>query len=197
VLLAFGLGVPRTVPDYPAVNVMNDVLGGLFSSRINMNLREQHGYTYGAFSAFAFYRDGGPFYAGALVRADVTAPAAKELFAELQRIRTEPPTPAELKLARESELRSMPGQFETVRETSGHMANLFTYGLPNDYYAGLPAAFEAVTPEQVTLAAQHDIHPDHMFLVAVGDRAKIEPGLKALDLGPIEVRDPMGNPVAH
>ena len=196
VLIAFGLGVPRSAPDYPSIVVMNDILGGLFSSRINMNLREQHGYTYGAFSQFAYFRAGGPLYAGAQVRTDVTGPAAKELFSELDRIRTVAATPAELKLAGESELRSLPGQFETTTEVTNHIAEIFNYGLPNDYYAKLPAQFQAVTPEGVERAAKEYIHPDQMILVAVGDQSKIEPGLKELNLGPIEVRNPMGEAVA-
>jgi zinc protease len=192
VLLAFGLGVPRTTPDYPAVNVMNDIFGGLFSSRLNMNLREQHGYTYGAFSQFTFYRYGGPVYIGAQVRTDVTARAAKELFAEMGRIGTVPATPAELKLAKESELRSLPGQFETGGEVTANIGQIFNYNLPIDYYAKLPAQYEAVTPEAVEQAAKQDIHPDNVIVVAVGDRARIEPGLKELNLGPIELRDAMG-----
>jgi zinc protease len=195
VLYAFGFGVPRSTPDYPAVNVMNDIFGGLFSSRLNMNLREVHGYTYGAGSRFSFYRDGGPAYAGAQVRTDVTAPAAKEMFTELGRIRTDPATPAELKLAKDNELRSLPGRFETAVEVTSNIAEIFNYNLPVDYYAKLPAEYEAVTPEAVEQAAQQDIHPDHVIVVAVGDRAKIEPGLKDLDLGPIEIRDAMGDPV--
>ncbi len=192
-LLAFGQGVPRNTPDYAAVNVMNSVLGGLFSSRINMNLREVHGYTYGGFSGFFFYRDGGPAFSGAQVRTDVTAPAAKELFSELNRIRTDPPTPAELKLAQDNALRSLPGQFETTRETSALISEIFTYGLANNYYQTLPSQYLNLTPEAVKKAALDYIHPDNLILVAVGDRAKIEPGLQKLDLGPIELRDESGN----
>jgi zinc protease len=193
VLLAFGLGVPRSSPDYPSIQIMNDVLGGLFSSRLNMNLREQHGYTYGAVSRFTFNRFGGPMFAGAQVRTDVTAPAAKELFAELDRITTDPPTPAELKLAQDSQIRSVPGQFETAKGTSARIGQLFVYKLPDNYYASLPGQFAAVTPEQVKQAAIEHIHPKQMIVVAVGDRAKIEPGLKELNLGPIEIRDASGN----
>ena len=192
-LVAFGLGVPRNVPDYPAVVEMNSILGGLFSSRINMNLREKNGYTYGAFSGFSFNRGGGPFYSGAQVRTDVTAPAAKELFSELDRIHTVPASPQELKLAKDNALRSLPGSFETVGSMSGLMAELFVYNLPLDYYQKLPGQYEAVTAAQVAQAATEDIHPDHLIVVAVGDRAKIEPGLKALDLGPIEIRDESGD----
>jgi len=192
-LIAFGLGVPRNTPDYPAITEMNSILGGLFSSRINMNLREKNGFTYGAFSGFTFYRDGGPFFSGAQVRTDVTAPAAKELFSELDRIHTDPATPAELKLAKDHALRSLPGDFETVGSETGLMAQIFVYGLPNDYFQKLPASFEAVTPEAVAKAAQEYIHPQNLVVVAVGDRAKIEPGLEKLNLGPIELRDESGD----
>jgi zinc protease len=195
VLLAFGLGVPRSTPDYPSILIMNDVLGGLFSSRLNMNLREAHGYTYGAVSRFTFNRFGGPVFAGAQVRTDVTAPAAKELFAELDRITADPPTPAELKLAQDSQIRSVPGQFETAKGTSARIGQLFVFKLPDNYYASLPGQFAAVTPEQVKQAAIDHIHPKQMIVVAVGDRAKIEPGLKELNPGPIEYRNASGDPV--
>jgi zinc protease len=193
VLLAFGLGVPRSSPDYPSIQIMNDVLGGLFSSRLNMNLRETHGYTYGAVSRFTFNRFGGPMFAGAQVRTDVTAPAAKELFAELDRVLIEPPTAAELKLAQDSQIRSVPGQFETAKGTSARIGALFVYKLPDSYYAKLPAELAAVQPQQVTRAAIDHIHPKQMIVVAVGDRAKIEPGLKDLNLGPIEYRNASGD----
>lgn len=192
-LLAFGLGVPRNTPDYPAITEMNSILGGLFSSRINMNLREKHGYTYGAFSVFSYFRDGGPFYTGGQVRTDVTAPAVKELFSELDRIHTDPATPDELKLAKDNALRSLPGQYETAANQAALTAELFVYGLPNDYFQKLPAQYAAVTPEQVAAAAAAYIHPNNLVLVAVGDRAKIEAGLKELNLGPIEIRDASGN----
>ncbi len=175
---------------------MNNVLGGMFSSRINMNLREKNGFTYGAFSRYYFYRGDGPFFAGALVRTDVTAPAARELFNELNRIRTDPPTAAELKLAREGELRSLPGHFETVAATSNLIADLFTYQLPDNYYRLLPGQYESVSPAAVRDTAETDVHPDRLILVAVGDRAKIEPGLEKLNLGPIEIRNASGDPVS-
>jgi zinc protease len=187
---AFGLGLPRNTPQYAAVTVMNNVLGGMFSSRINMNLREKHGYTYGAISRFAFFRGVGPFYAYAQVRTDVTAPAAGELLKELNRIRTDPPTPDELKLAREGELRSLPGHFETAASTSSLISDLFTYNLPDDYYRTLPGKYEALTPAQIEETAKDDVHPDNLILVTVGDRAKIQPGLEKLNLGPIEIRTP-------
>lgn len=191
-MAAFGLGLARDTPQYAAVNVMNNVLGGMFSSRINMNLREKNGFTYGARSIYAYYRGVGPFYAVAQVRTDVTGPAARELFVELNRIRTDPPTAEELKLAREGELRSLPGQFETMNSTSDLIAELFTYQLPNDYYRLLPAKYEALTPAEVEETAKTDVHPDNVILVAVGDRAKIQPELEKLNLGPIEIRTATG-----
>ena len=192
-LLAVGLGAPRNTTDHAALVEMNSILGGLFSSRINMNLREKNGYTYGALSAFSFNRDGGPYFAYAPVRTDVTGPAAKELFSELNRIHTDPATAEELKLAKDNALRSLPGSFETVGNEAALMAELFVYGLPNDYFQKLPASFEAVTPEAVAKAAQDYIHPLNLVLVAVGDRAKIESDLEKLDLGPIELRDESGD----
>jgi zinc protease len=192
-MAAFGIGLPRSTPQYAAVEVMNNVLGGMFSSRINMNLREKNGFTYGAFSEYLYYRGAGPFLAGALVRTDVTAPAARELFGELKRIRTDPPTQPEITLARDGDLRSLPGHFETVTSTSTHIGDIFTYGLPDDYYRLLPEQYESLTPDAVRNIAQNDIQPDHLVLVAVGDRAKIQPGLEKLDLGPIEIRDASGN----
>jgi zinc protease len=194
-LIAFGVGVPRSTPDYPAVNVMNSVLGGLFSSRINMNLREKNGFTYGAFSEFLFRRGEGPFLTGALVRTDVTGPAARELFGELNRMRTDPATTDELRLAKENALRSLPGNFETVADTVGLMSEIFTYKLAVNYYQTLPLQYAAVTAAEVEKTAQDHVHPENLIVVAVGDRSKIRPQLEKLDLGPIELRDESGDPV--
>jgi zinc protease len=162
------------------------MLGGLFSSRINMNLREQHGYTYGAFSTFQFMRGSGPFFAGASVRADVTGPAVHELFSELDRIRTSPLTSDELKMSKDFLVRSLPGGFETAEETTGKMSDIFTYQLPLDYYRAYPSEIDAVTSEQAASVALKYIHPENMIVVAVGDRAKIQPEIEKLKLGPIE-----------
>lgn len=183
---AAGLGAPRSTPDFASLNVVNTMLGGLFSSRINMNLRERHGYTYGAFSTFQYARGTGPFFAGASVRTDVTGPAVHELFSELDRIRTSPLTPDELTMSKDHLIRSLPGEFETVEETNGKMADIFTYQLPLDYYREYPNRIEAVTSEQAANTALKYIHPDNMILIAVGDKAKIQPEIEKLNLGPIE-----------
>jgi len=186
-LLTFGVGMERKSSDYPAVTVMNNMLGGLFSSRINMNLREEHGYTYGAFSFFWFNRGVGPFIAGAQVRQDVTAPATGELFKELDGIHAKPLTDKELRIAKDSIIRSLPGNFESARSVNGQLEDIWVFGLQLDYYASLPEQVEAVTSADAQKAAEKYVHPDNVLVIAVGDKSKIEAGLKDLKLGAVEV----------
>jgi zinc protease len=187
-LIAFGLGVPQSSPDAEVLSVMNYSLGGSFGSRINMNLREVHGYTYGANSAFREYHDGGIFQAGGLVRTDVTAAAAKELMSEIRNFPDKPPTTEELAAAKEASIRSLPGRFETASAVASAIDQIFVYDRPLDYYTKLPAKYEAVTAEDVARVAKQYLHPDQLVIVTAGDRAKIEPGLKDAGLGPMEVR---------
>jgi zinc protease len=194
-LICFSMGLARSTPDYVPVEVMNADLGGLFSSRINMNLREAHGYTYGAFSFFRFRRAPGPFIAGADVRTDATARATTELFNELKRMRDTQMTPAELSLSKDSIARSLPGRFERGTAAAATFAELFTYDLPLDYFSTLPERINAVTVEQAQVVAQKYIQPDRMIVLAVGDRAKIEEDMKKLNLGKVEIRDTDGKVV--
>ena len=194
-ILTGGLGVPRSSPDYVPIEVMNNALGGLFSSRINMNLREEHGYTYVAFSQFVYRRGPGIFFAGGGIRTDVTAPAIREIVRELERIRTAPLSGEELKLAKDSFALSLAGKFETSEDTANTFGELFTYDLPLNYYAGLPEEISRVTSTVVNRVANQYIHPDTVVVIVAGDRAKIEPELKKLGLGPVELRDFDGNPV--
>ncbi len=191
-LAVFGLGLPVTTPDFEAVQVMNYTLGGAFASRINMNLREEHGYTYGVNSAYLYYRKGGPFYAGGLVRTDITGPAAKELLYEISRFPANPPTDAELKQAKDARIQSIPARFETTAATASAISSLFLYKRPLDYYTTLPDRYKAVTAADVVRVAKEDVHPDNLIIIAVGDKAKIEPGLKDAKLGPIEYRTATG-----
>lgn len=195
-LIAFGLGVPANSPDLPALQVMNYTLGGAFGSRINMNLREVHGYTYGASSRFQTYRAGGDFLAGGLVRTDVTAPAAKELMSEIDRFPSNPPTEAELTASKDALVQSLPGEFETTGAEASAMQSIFLLDRPLDYFATLPAKYRAVTAEDVARLARQDLHPNAMLIVAAGDRARIEPALKDAGLGPVEVLDINGNLVS-
>src|SRR5690348_2366558 len=191
-LECYELGAARSTPDYAPLEVVNTELGGLFSSRINMNLREAHGYTYGAGSTFAYHRRPGPFLAYSAVRTDVTAPATTEIFNELKRMRDTQMTPEEMKLSKDSITRSMPGRFERGSDAVGTFAELFIYDLPLDYFSKFPDAVDAVTPEQAEATAQKYIHPEKIAVVAVGDRSKIEDEMKKLNLGKIEIRDPEG-----
>lgn len=188
-LFAFGLGIPRSSPDADILSVMNYTLGGAFASRIGMNLREVHGYTYGAYSRFQEYRAGGEFYAGALVRTDVTAAAAKELMSEIRNFPIKPSTSDELAAAKEASIRSLPGRFETTASIATAMNDIFIYNRSLDYYANLPAKYQAVAQADIARVAQMYLHPDQLVFVAAGDRAKIEPDLKDANLGPVEVRE--------
>jgi zinc protease len=195
-LSAYGLGVAESSPDAEALSLLNYTLGGSFGSRINMNLREVHGYTYGAHSWFESYRDGGLFNAGALVRTNVTAEAVKEMMNEIRKFPTTPSTAEELAAAREASVRSLPGLFETTSAIASAMQGIFIFNRPLDYYRTLPAKYDALTADDIARAAKQYLHPDQLIIVAAGDRAKIEPTLKEAGLGPVEVRDIDGNLVA-
>jgi zinc protease len=166
--------------------VLNDILGGLFSSRINLNLREEHGYTYGARTQFIFRRLPGFFTVASGVRTDVTGPAIAEIVKELTRIR-DGVTQEELALAKDAEVRSLPAEFETSGRVTSTTSNLFVYDLPLDYYAGAQRRFTSVTAAQVTAAAKKYITPETVRVVVVGDRTKVAPAIGSLNLGTMEV----------
>jgi zinc protease len=189
------LGVDRATPDYPALEVMNSELGGLFSSRINLNLREEHGYTYGAGSSFVYRRSLGYFAVGGGIRTDVTAPAVTEILKEIHRMMDTQMKPDELSLAKDSQSRSLPGMFETNNGEAGALSEIFVYNLAPDYFSTLPERLNAVTAEDAEMVAKKHLHPEQLILVCVGDRAKIEPELVKLDLGAVEIRDADGNVV--
>jgi len=187
------IGVPRSTPDYEALRVMNETLGGLFSSRINLNLREEHGYTYGADSQFVFRRSAGPFLVASGVRTDVTAPAVSEIFKEIQRMRASPMTAEELAMAKDSLVRSLPSDFQTSSNVTASTANIYVFDLGLDYFSKYPARLSAVTIEQAKAAAEKYLVPEKMVVVAVGDRAKIQPPLQKLNLGSPEIRSADGS----
>ncbi len=186
------IGVPRSTPDYPAIEVMNMALGGLFSSRINLNLREAHGYTYGASSLFGYRRFGGTFAVGTGVQTAVTAPAVAEILNEIKRTIDAPLTAEELTLAKDAIIRSLPGLFETSALVAGSLATTYIYDLGLDYYTKYPGQVAAVTAEAAQAAARAHLDLSELIVVAVGDRKTIEPALAKLKLGPIEIRDADG-----
>jgi predicted Zn-dependent peptidase len=184
--------VARTSRDYVPLLVMNTILGGMFSSRINLNLREAHAYTYGARSSFAWRRGAGPFTIGGAIAAPSTAPAVQEIFNELRRIRDTVVTDEELLAAKARLTESLPARFETGEQTAAAVADLFVYGLPLDEYATLTARVNAITPAEVQRVARQYLDVDHARVVVVGDATLVAPGLEALGLGNLALRDAWG-----
>jgi len=190
------IGMARNDPNYEKMNVMNQVLGGLFASRVNMNLREKHGYTYGAFSFQQDNRGAGPFVVGAAVRTDATGPAIEEMLKEVRGMQDAPVTADELSLAKESVSRSLPALFETSGSTVGTIGNLYLFELPPDYYAGLPARIANLSEADVQSVAKGFLKPDQMKVIAIGDRAVIEPQIVKLNLGTVTYRGADAKPLA-
>jgi zinc protease len=181
-----GIGVPRSTPDYFPIQVMNTILGGSFTSRLNMNLREKHGYTYGASSVFDMRKADGPFFAAAGVQTDKTSESLKEFFNELNGILQ--PVPAdELSRAKNYVSLRFPSGFEATTDISRRLEDALIYSLPDDYFSKYVQNIEAVTAADVQRVARKYIQPTRVSVVIVGDRKVIEPGVRALNLGPIKM----------
>jgi zinc protease len=179
------IGPPRATPDYFALTVMNTILGGSFTSRLMQNLREQHGYAYGARSSFDYRLSTGPFVAAAAVQTDKTAPALAEFFKELDAIR-KTVTEAEVAKAKNYVALSFPSEVETTGDLASKLEDQFVYGLPAGWLDSYVANISAVTPADVKRVADHYIDPAKVAVVVVGDRRKIESEVRALNLGPIK-----------
>jgi zinc protease len=179
------IGVPRSTPDYFPLTVMNTILGGSFTSRLNNNLREVHGYAYGAGSGFDMRAGPGPFAASAGVQTDKTAEALKEFFNELNGILKA--VPAE-ELARGKNYVSLryPSAFEATGDISRRIEDALVYHLPDDYFARYIQNIQAVTGADVQRVAQKYVQPDRALVVVVGDLKTIEPGIRALNLGAVK-----------
>ncbi len=189
------IGVARDNPDYFPLQVMNSILGGQFSARVNMNLREDKGYTYGARTGYTYRRGAGPFTASADVQTAVTKESVAEFLKELRGIRGEiPVTAKELEYNKQSLIRAYPRGFETVGQISGQLSNLVIYGLPDSYFNDFISKVNAVTLDDVNRVANKYLAPDKIAIVVVGDRKTIEPGLKELGYD-LQILDPDGNPV--
>ena len=186
------LGPVRTTPDWFALEVLNTILGGAFTSRLNQNLRETRGYTYGAFSQFVPRRLSGAFVALASVVTAKTDSSLIEFLKELRRIRDETVAPAELAKAKAYLTLGLPGDFETTGGAAARFRELLSLGLPLDYYDRYVDRINAVTAADVQRVARQYIAPDRFDIVVVGDKAKIEAGIKALNEGPIVYRDLWG-----
>ena len=183
-----GIGVPRSTDDYFAIQVMNTILGGSFTSRLMQNLRETHGYTYGAGSGFSMRRSAGPFTASAEVVSAKTDSAFVEFMKELRAIRDTVPADELAKAKRYLQL-GLPEDFETTTSIAYQMLPLITYGIPLDFYDTAVQKIGAVTQADVQRVARKYVDPDRLTIVIVGDRKLIEPGLRALNPGTIVIRD--------
>ncbi|HEY3287619.1 MAG TPA: pitrilysin family protein [Gemmatimonadaceae bacterium] len=177
------VGLPRTHHDYFPTVVMNAVLGGLFSSRINLNLRERHAYTYGAHSGFDWRRAAGPFVVGTAVKTEVTDAAVREILLEIDRIREAPVSTDELDLATKYLAGVFPIRYETTGAVASALALSTVYGLPDDYFSTYRDRITAVTRDDVLRVARAHLHPESMQILAVGNADAITEPLAALHLG--------------
>ena len=179
------IGAERNSPDYFAILVMNTIFGGQFSSRLNMNLRESKGYTYGARSGFGWrVRQPGPFVASASVQTAVTAAALVEMLEEMAgMVGRRPVTPEELAFSKDYLTRGYPATFETPRDVAAQLETIVQHRLPDDYFNTVVPKIQAVTIEDVLRVAKKHLDLDHLAVVIVGDRAQIETSLRELCIG--------------
>jgi predicted Zn-dependent peptidase len=180
------VGVQRSTPDYFPIQVMNTIFGGSFSSRLNLNLREKHGYTYGANSFFDMRIEPGPFTAFAGVQTDKTSEALKEFFTEFTGMQQTVPAD-ELERAKNYVALGLPGDFETTGDVSRRLEDALVYHLPDDYFSKYVQNIEAVNGAEVLRVAKKYLQADTMAIVIVGDRKVIEPAVRGLNLGPVNV----------
>ena len=192
------VGVARNSDDFFALQVLNTMLGGQFVSRINLNLREDKGYTYGARSNFSWRRGAGPFIATAPVQSFSTKESVIEIMKELRGIRGEiPVTPQELDYSKQSIIRRFPSGFETVDQMASQLVNMVVYDLPQTYFNDFITKVNSVSMEDINRVANKYLTPDKMAIVVVGDRKTIEAGLKEIQgVGnSIVYLDAEGNPI--
>jgi len=194
--LIFGaqLAPPRNDPDAVGIDLVNDVFGGNFSARINMNLREDKHWSYGVFSFLPSARGQRPYLSLSAVQTDKTRESMQELLKEYRRIVQDGPiTAQELKEVQNNRTLGLPGNFETASQLGGQYAEIIQYGLPQDYFNTLTRKTLALTPEEANALARKLIQPDHLVWVVVGDLAKVEAGLRELNLGEVRKLDLDGN----
>jgi zinc protease len=198
VIFAGNVAPAKSNPDEIAIQAMNTLLGGNFTSRVNMNLRENKHWSYGAFTILWDAKGQRPFFAYAPVQTDKTRESMAELVKELHGIQTDRPAePDELAKSQATLTLTLPGQWETMGAVMGSISDIVTYGLSDNYYDTFASKVHALTTGQMTPAAKEVIAPDQLIWVVVGDRAKIEPGIRELNLGEINLIDADGNPIKN
>jgi zinc protease len=195
---SFWLGLPgpmRSTPDYYALQVMNTILGGFFQSRLNANIREQHGYSYGVNSNFAFGKGPGAFRAGGEIVTAKSDSALIEFMCELRGVLgARPFTQAELDMAKAARIQSLPERFSTTSGVNGVIRDLYLQGVQPDFYQSYARNIDAVTLDDLNRVARKYIDLDHLAIVIVGDRSKIEAPLRAANIAPITYLDLTGAP---
>ncbi|GMV07833.1 MAG: peptidase M16 [Gemmatimonadota bacterium] len=181
------VGVERGHPDVFALSVLNTLLGGAFTSRLNLNLRERHGFTYGVRSRFALRSRPGAFQVQTAVGTEVTAPAVREILGELEALVEGGPTAEEVEAARDYIAGIFPLRVETVGQVAGRITEQVIFGLPDDYHATYRDRVRAITPEAAWEAGRRHIRPGEAQVVVVGDVDGVVPALEALGVGPVDV----------
>ncbi len=183
------VGVSRTTPDYAALVIANSILGGAFTSRLNMNLREKHGFTYGVRSGFGFRKAPGPFLVQTAVATDVTARAVEEIRHETDGLLRAGPTQDELNAARDYLSGTVPLELQTTEQIAGRASEIFVFGLPSDYFAQYRDELRSVTADQALAAARAHVRPDAFVWTIVGDAHALEKDIAALNLGIVDVHE--------
>lgn len=190
------VGVARSTPDYFPLLTMNSLLGGVFGSRINLNLRERHGYTYGARSSFAYRREAGPFVVSTPVRNEVTGASVREILSELQRIRSGDVTDDELRDAKNYLMGVFPNTVQTASDLASRLTEMELYGLPENYFDTYRERIAGVTREDIAHVANKYVHPDRVAIVVVGRVSDVQPQLSELQI-PVATYDIEGRQIAR
>jgi zinc protease len=196
IIFAGHLGPPKSDPDEIALDTLNTILGGAFISRVNMNLREDKHWSYGAGTALLETRAQRPFMSFAPVQSDKTSESMAEIRKELLEItRDRPATAEELAMAQDNQTLSLPGSRETSGQIAHSIVQLLQFGLPDDYWDTYVGKVRKLTLQDMKTAAEKLVHPDKLVWVVVGDRSKIESGIKELNFGEVKLIDADGNPI--
>ena len=196
VIFGAQLAPPQNDPDALALQLVNDIFGGKFSSRINMNLREDKHWSYGVRSVLAGAKGQRPYISISAVQTDKTKESMVELVKEYNNVvSSKPITEEEFKDEQTNATLALPGSFETVQQLSGAYGNILQFGLPEDYYNTFTQKALALTPDSANEIAKKYILPDHLIWVVVGDMSKVEAGVRELNLGEVHKIDADGNPV--
>jgi zinc protease len=194
IIIAGQLVAPKSDPSELAFQAANDAFGGSFTSRINLNLREDKSWSYGVRSLIFDTMKQRPFLVYAPVQTDKTAPSMVEIDREFRElVSSRPVTDTEVQTSKRRSTLTLPGRWETAAAVGGDIAELVRFGLPDDYWNDYAGLIDALNAASVNAAARADFAPDHLTWVVVGDRRRIEDDIRALDLGPVTIMDADGN----